>query len=367
MANGNDKIFTLIIEPVQHCNLRCTYCYADNTSEEVMSKSTLRLTLERTAHHTASHGFCRVHILWHGGEPLLAGLDFFRYAAKIADELFSDNVQHFLQTNGLLLDKNFCDFFHENNFQIGISLDAFAELHNAMRVFKDGKGSHQQVQERLWLTEEYGLRVGLNAVVTRLCLGLEKEIYQYFQGLGYGFQVNPAIPAANTTKPATYLLRPGEYGTFLCRLFDEWTNTEVRRIPISPLDLYLKSILNDNPYECRQQLTCVGSHLGVKPSGDTVLCSRFSNHTLGNIHTMPLAKMFTTPIALNICQRAETLNACHSCAYWSVCHGGCPHNGLLFSQNYMAKDYFCKDYQLIFGKLRRAIRECEEESVQDAP
>lgn len=367
MLSDSGNIFTLILLPVQQCNLSCSYCYSDNSSNQAMCRSTLRITLERAAHYIERLGFSKIHILWHGGEPLLAGLDFFRDAAKFAEELFGKHCRHFLQTNGLLLNTDFCRFFREHNFQIGVSIDAFAELHNTMRVFNDGKGSHQQVQDMLSLAEENDLQMGLNAVITHMCLGREKEFYQYFQRIGYGFQVNPVLPVANAARTGCYLLRPGEYGTFLCRLFDEWTNAEVRRVPVSPLDLYLKAILNDTPYECRQRMTCVGSHLGVKPSGDTLLCSLFSNHSLGNVHDVSLETMFAAPLCTKISHRAETLTECHSCTYWSVCHGGCPYNGLSFSQNYMAKDYFCRDYKLIFGKLRRAIREDKEESMRDKP
>lgn len=369
MPGDFDHVFTLILEPVKQCNLRCLYCYSDTASGGVMSRTTLRAVLERASRYAERQGFTQMHILWHGGEPLLAGLAFFRYATRLAAELFCGlSLQHFLQTNGLLLDKAFCSLFREQHFQIGLSLDAFPELHDSMRVSADGRGSHKRVLDKLRLAEENGLGVGLNAVITRMSLGREKEIYRYFQSLGSGFRVNPMIPATNPERCAAYLLHQGEYGAFLCRLFEEWIGTEVRRIPVSPLDLYLKAILDNTPCECQQRSTCVGSHLGVKPTGDAVLCSRFETHFLGNVNNMALETLFASPLCENIRRRVDALTGCHRCAHWAICHGGCPHNALVFCQDPMAKDYFCTDYQLIFGRIRRALAECiEEKTTRDGP
>ncbi len=360
-----------MVEPIKQCNLRCRYCYSETGYGKIMSRKTLQISLENAARYAESKGFTRVHILWQGGEPLLAGLEFFLYAtrlaAEISPELFTRN---FLQTNGLLLNEDFCSFFREHNFQIGLSLDAFAELHDSMRVFPDGTGSHNRILEKVNLARENNLRIGFNTVVNRRSLGHEREIYRYFQSLGAGFRVNPMIPVADPEQSAPFLLRQGEYGFFLCRLFEEWINTEVKRIPVSPLDLYLKAILDRAPCDCQHSPSCVGTHLGVKPSGDAVLCSRFESesHILGNIKDLTIDKLFASPLCEKIERRAEMLTDCHSCINWAVCHGGCPHNAIVFFQNPMARDYFCKDYQLIFGKLRHALVEStKEETSQDGP
>lgn len=369
MSDECDRVFTLILEPVKQCNLHCLYCYSDTASGGVMSRSTLRVCLERASRYLERQDFTHIHLLWHGGEPLLAGLAFFRYATKLAADFFRGFcVHHFLQTNGLLLDGAFCSFFLEQQFQVGVSLDALPDLHDSLRISTDGKGSHERVLDKLRLAKEHGLGVGFNTVVTRMSLGRECEIYRYFQSLHSGFRVNPMIPATNPERCAAYLLHQGEYGAFLCRLFEEWIGTEVQRIPVSPLDLYLKASLGNTPCECQLKPTCVGSHLGVKPSGDAVLCSLFEYHFLGNVNEMSLETLFASPLCENLRRRAEKLTGCHLCAYWSICHGGCPHNALVFCRNPMAKDYFCPDYQLIFGRIRRALAECmEEDATQDRP
>jgi uncharacterized protein len=361
-VNATDT-FTLILEPVKRCNLRCLYCYSDGAGTGVMSRQTLKTALEKAARYAEGQGFREIHILWHGGEPLLAGLGFFRAAMKILDGLASDlRFHHYLQTNGLLLDDDFCAFFRDQEFQIGISLDGPQVLHDSLRIGADGQGSHAAVLEKVRLLEEQGVPVGFNAVVTRRSLGQEKTIYQYFQGLGYGFRVNPMIPGRHPEISAPYLLQPGEFGAFLCRLFDVWAGTEHQRVMVSPLDLYLEAMLSGVPYECQQQGTCVGSHLGVKPSGDVALCSRFGTDPFGTIHDSEIKDLVALPFCEAMRRRAETLSDCHSCRHWSICHGGCPLNALAFGHDPMAKDPFCKDYQLIFAKIHRALADLQKKS-----
>jgi len=352
--------FTLILEPVKRCNLSCLYCYSDGGGAGVMTRQTLQIALEKAACYAERHGFREIHILWHGGEPLLAGLEFFRAAINILTELTSDlKFHHFLQTNGLLLDYDFCAFFRDHGFQIGISLDGPQVLHDSMRIGAKRQGSHAAVLGKVRLLEEQRAAAGFNAVITRRSLGQEQAIYRYFQSLDHGFRVNPMIPGLNPETSAPYVLQPGEYGGFLCRLFDEWVSTESRRVMVSPLDLYLKAILAGEPYECQQQVTCVGSHLGVKPSGDAVLCSRFDTHLLGHIHDREIQELFASPFCEDIRRRADTLSACHPCKYWSICHGGCPHNAWACGHDHMAKDPFCKDYQLIFARIQQALSDLQ--------
>jgi uncharacterized protein len=353
----NDRdAFTLILEPVKHCNLRCLYCFSDCTGTGVMPRLTLQTALEKTARYAEEQGFREIHILWHGGEPLLAGLGFFRAAVEILGGLPSNlRFRHYLQTNGLLLDYDFCAFFRDHGFQVGISLDGPQFLHDAMRLDANGKGSHAAVLAKVRLLEEQGISAGFNAVVTRRSLGQEETIYRYFQDLGYGFRLNPMIPARHSDTSARYLLEPGEYGAFLCRLFEIWASTERQRVMVSPLDLYLGASFSGRPYECQQQKTCVGSHLGVRPSGEVVLCSRFETHPLGNIHNEEIQELFALSFCEDIRRRAETLSGCQTCRHWSICYGGCPLNALVFCHDYMAKDPFCKDYQLIFTKIHQTL------------
>jgi uncharacterized protein len=360
MPVETNAAFTLILEPVKRCNLSCRYCYSDGAGAGVMTPQTLKTALEKTSRYAGERGFKEIHLLWHGGEPLLAGLGFFRAAMKILDGLASDlKFRHYLQTNGLLLDDDFCAFFRDHEFQIGLSLDGPQALHDALRIGANGQGTHAAVVEKIRLLEQQGLPTGFNAVVTRRSLGQEQAIYRYFQTLGYGFRLNPMIPGRHPAASAPDLLQPGEYGAFLCGMFDAWTGAKGQRVKVSPLELYLKAMLAGVPYECQQQETCAGSHLGVQPSGDVVPCSRFGTHPLGNILDAEIQELLALPFCQDIRRRAETLSDCHACRHWSICHGGCPLNASAFCHDHMAKDPFCKDYQRIFAKIHRALADLQ--------
>lgn len=358
MSNDPGGAFALILEPTGRCHLACRYCYSETAASGVMSGRTLRHAIEKAVRHAERYAFREIHILWHGGEPLLAGLPLFRLATEICRGLSTTlGFHHFIQTNGLALNTDFCRFFRNHDFQIGLSVDGPQDLHDAMRVDADGQGTHRMVLDKLSLLERHGLSVGFNAVVSRASLEQEERIYRFFQDLGYGFRVNPVIPGRIAGRAAPHLLQPGEYGSFLCTLFQRWIGTESRRVRISPLDRYLETFLNGVPRECQQRSTCAGLQIGVKPSGEVVLCSRFKSPVLGNIDEMEIEEILITAPCEDIRRRGDELLSCRKCRYRRMCHGGCPHNALVFSHNQMLKDPFCKDYQLIFDAIGSALEE----------
>lgn len=366
MAEGFARVFTAMIEPVKGCNLGCRYCYSDTENGGVMSHEVLSPALEKIIRYTEQTGFSEIHFVWHGGEPLLAGIDFFRYAVTVLKKLASRvSCRHFIQTNGLLLDDEFCRFFREMNFEVGVSLDGPQELHDQFRVQRNGSGTHSAVMEKVGLLEKHQVPVGFNAVVSQATRGHERKIYQFFQGIGYGFRVNPLLPAWNHDKTEKYLLCEGEYGRILRRLFDEWTLSETQRVRVSPLDVYLHAVLEGETNECQQRSTCIGTHLGIKPGGKAVICSRFENHLLGDIREMSIAALFCSPVCRQVQMRTDALVECHSCVNWSICYGGCPHNTIAFGRSLMERDPFCKDYKIIFDHIRSTLRRYGDADVKN--
>ncbi len=353
---NHPDIFTLMLEPVKACNIKCLYCYSDLAHQTIMSHEILAAAIQQALSHVKENRFKALHIIWHGGEPLLAGLDFFRTAASILDRYESAiPITQFIQTNGLLLDEDFCLFFGDRDIQLGISLDGPEELHNAMRKTRHGQGTHDKVMDKILLVENTGLPFGLCMVVTPLCQGREKEIYGFFKGLGKPFRANPMIPPFHPAYNEIGRLRPGEYGRFMCKLFDEWIQTETNRIQVSPLDSYLLSLTRGKSPECQQQLSCVGTHISVRPDGSLVLCSRFQDHRLGRIQKNSFKQIHDAGPGSSLAQRANNLTCCRACISREICHGGCPHNAAVFSGDPMKQDPLCQDYQMIYTHLRREL------------
>lgn len=196
MVDPARDVFTLMLEPVKACNIRCTYCYSDLSNGALMSIDTVKTAVEKAIAYASHKGAGQLHIIWHGGEPLLAGLNFFKEAqAAIFGQKLSIPVTQFLQTNGLLLDEKFCRFFSTQNIQVGISLDGPKEIHDAIRITRQGEGTHDAVINKLKLCRQNGLAVGLCMVVTPDCLGRERQIFQFFNELGLPFRANPVLPA----------------------------------------------------------------------------------------------------------------------------------------------------------------------------
>lgn len=357
MQENDTGIFTLMLEPHGGCNLRCRHCYSDINSSGEMGIEEFSKIIEKITPCIENKGFSKIHFIWHGGEPLLAGVDFFRQAMENINKNTSLlRHRHFIQTNGLLLNDEFCRFFHDMNVEVGVSLDGPPDIHDKLRVDSKGEGTHSAVMEKIHLLEKHLIPVGINAVISRSSIGHEKRLYEFFQDMGYGFRVNPIIPGRIQSQSHEHLLKKGEYGTFLCRLFDVWTHTEVGRIKVSPLDSYLNSFLDEETSECQFQQSCTGSHLGIKPTGEAVLCSRFQDHGFGNILKNSKDEMCSFLSIGQLKNRAEALTNCHSCENWSICHGGCPWNSVVHGHDLMEKDPFCTDYQMIFAHIRDVLR-----------
>jgi len=186
-----------------------------------MEMDLLSLVLEKVFIYLSKKDITRVHLVWHGGEPLLAGKDFFKKAVRMVGKKWPGvQVLYFLQTNGLLLDWEFGLFFKEMNFNLGLSLDGPGEVHDRLRVDAAGNGTHTRVMETVALLADLNIPVGFNAVISKVSTGQEESIYNFFKSLGAGFRVNPIIPGRDPDIFFGYGLDSGEYGTCLSAFFD---------------------------------------------------------------------------------------------------------------------------------------------------
>jgi len=350
-----NRPFTLILEPASGCNLDCRYCYTHTHSGRIMDRKTLTIALRKGIAYALDEGFEEIHILWHGGEPLLAGVDFFRYALQRITEIGGDKAcRHFIQTNGLLADEAFCRLFRRHGFEVGLSLDGPADIHDHMRIGRRGGKTHARVLKCLELFERNGVKPGICAVASRIGLGEEMRIYEFFRNLGYGFGVNPMIPSVNDPASGQYLFKSGEYGRFLCNLFDLWTATATHRVNVGPLDIFIRGLVTGETVLCQQQTSCVGASLYVKSDGRTQLCNRSEQPVLGHIVEHSVRDMFKTTFCRDLQHREEQLPACRKCRYQQICHGGCPQLAMTFEGACSSPDPFCRDYRAVWDHMRRS-------------
>lgn len=357
MSHYSPDALTITLEAVKSCNIACTHCYCNNDLNTMMDDAELDDVIEHIHRYVSEHPFEELHFIWHGGEPLLRGVDFYRRAVRsIADRFSGQKVRHIMQTNGLLVDDAFCDLFKEHDFDIGVSIDGPADLHDELRVTKNGEGTHAAVLDKIDLLIKHGITMGFTMVVSRHCLGHAERVYEFFREIGFGFRVNPILVSPNRQATLDYMLPRLGYGQFLCDLFDAWTSTSVGRIPVSPIASYIRALQTGSSIECQHAENCVGNNMGIKPGGDVFLCTRFEDYSLGNINRNTLAEIFAGSKGQAVSARASEISICQSCKYQPACNSGCPHNAFTAFETVDVRDPYCNDYQMIFGHIRKALR-----------
>lgn len=267
---------TVMIKPVGAlCNLDCTYCYYLPTKTVYDGREhrmSLR-TLEELFAGLIPHMSDEMMIAWQGGEPTLAGLEFFKKAVEYQKKYARPGqvITHSLQTNGTLLDDAWCRFFNEHNFLIGLSLDGPAKFHDHYRVTNRGQASSRQVLRGLKLLQQHKVQFNLLCVLNDINVRHPDEMVDYLLSLGTRwFQFIPAVEWVKEDDPVTggprnvlapYSPPPVEYGRFLCRVFDRWFEELRHRISVRIFDAVLnKMVLNVMPFcildgECHNQLT----------------------------------------------------------------------------------------------------------------
>lgn len=355
-TEATDRRFTLMVEPTPACNIACTYCYAECTGNGVMDFDTLRTTLDKVKNHADRHGFQGIDIVWQGGEPLMAGIDYFRRVQDLVHRWDpSGMTRQFLQTNGLLLTPAFARLFATHQVKVGISLDGPREMHDRHRVDHDGHGTFDRLMANVAMAADVGLPLGFNAVLTPLTLGCTDRLYRFFQALGYGFRVNPLMPGRHLDSGRLRPFRPGEYGRLLCELFDAWVGAPEGRVRVSPLDSYLVAVSSGVNGECQHGGHCMDSHLAVRADGGTLRCSRFSDAFLGWIVESDVEGLIGAASCASIEAAARIPDTCGACAYLEICNGGCPLHNINGGARPTSRDIFCTDYQLIFSHIRERL------------
>ena len=376
---------TAIVKPTHECNLACRYCYIGKEAEEGRMKEG---TLAKMTQDLASLGVGRVQIIWHGGEPLLMGLDFYRDAIKM-QKRFGDDVLfgNSMQSNGTLIDGNTIEFCEEYYVDIGTSMDGPEEVHNLTRVYPDGRGSFHDVYRGTKLLRErtkvlqnrhplirdeklangYGKERGCLSVgggtitvVTRANIGGLKEIYIFFKEEDINMKLNPLIRAGLAgTNFDNLAIGSAEYGKALAELFDVWFYEKEPTVSIDPFEEILGNLMTRRPRGCNFLRSCRENFVSIGPQGDIYPCGRFDGtreYWLGNIHKTPLAEAMTSERNTRLAERgAETVRGCAPCDYRHICNAGCMHNAYMVRGRPEDKDYYCQSYKILFRHLESAL------------
>ena len=347
---------TVMIKPASsRCNLRCRYCfYADVTAHRavrdcgLMSEETMRQLIRRSlAYADGSLSFA-----FQGGEPLLAGLPFYR---AFTQEVRRQNtrripVHYALQTNGTLLTEDFCRFFAENGFLLGVSLDGTRAVHDALRVRPDGGGSYDDVRQKFSLLDRAGVPYNLLCVVTRPLAEQAAGVWDALKPFRY-LQFIPCIDDFDR-EPADFSLSAEAYGRFLIAVFDGYEKAFRQGRPVSErvMDNYMALLLGMEPEHCGMRGQC-GQYLLLEADGSAYPCDFYvlDEWKLGHICEDSVARLMKSGAMQRFQAQSRILpDGCRTCPWLRLCRGGCRRNREPFGDGAPSMNRFCESFRMLF-------------------
>ncbi len=360
------------------CNIDCRYCYY-LSKERLYPGSDFRMSEELleefTRHYIESQKVPEVTFTWQGGEPLLIGLEFFQRAVELQQEYRRPGMQihNTLQTNGIPLDEEWCHFFRENGFLIGISLDGPAELHDVYRTDKSGRATFDRVMAGVELLNEHWVDFNILTCVHAANADHPLGVYRFLRdevGTKH-IQFIPVVERDNETgfqegdKVTERSVGARQYGEFLIAIFDEWVRHDVGRAFVQIFDVSLAGWVGRRPGLCVFDETC-GTALVMEHNGDLYACDHFvePRYRLGNIQETPMGELVSSATQRRFgSEKRDALPGyCMECDVRFICNGGCPKNRFITTPD--GKDglnYLCEGYRAFFRHIDVPMRFMESE------
>ena len=375
---NNERIATPFAKPLYvmlkpagaHCNLACKYCYYLEKSKLYATSQRHLMTdemLERfTQEYIEAQTMGHVLFTWHGGEPLMRSIDFYKKALTLQQKYARGrHIDNVIQTNGTLLTDEWCEFFAQNHWLVGISIDGPQQYHDHYRQTSAGKPSWERVMHGIRLLNKHHVEWNAMAVVNAYNADHPLEFYHFFKEHGCQYlQFTPIVErlvthsdgrtlaslADQTDIPvADFSVTAEQWGTFLCTIFDEWVRRDVGSIFVEIFDCTLANWMGVAPGICSYSTHC--GHAGVmEHNGDVYSCDHFvfPTYKLGNIRDHTLIEMLygEQQQAFSRLKHASLPRQCKECDMEFACHGECPKNRFLHDRygnpglNYLCRGYY---------------------------
>lgn len=328
------KAKTVIVKPVSiTCNQRCRYCYnfsVDFRTMHAIPKMEVS-TVEAVQRNLVAMGYNRIRLVWHGGEPLLRGLQFYKDAVEMQARLHQEfpevQVENGIQSNLTRLTPEWCDFFKRYRFSVGTSLDGWADLHNYYRQYPDGTGTFDDVMKGLKLAQEYGILGGYIAVLTDQTMKVDPKTYfNWLVAINPKVELSPCWEMGTPAETPPYVLQPQEFLTFLKGMFDAWIEKDDPSLEVRLLHGFMQALLGGRDMTCAFKGNCK-DFLAIEADGSVYPCGKFSGipeFLLGNINTEPLADILEKPeYHVWLANRTEMPAKCQACPWVKSCNNGC--------------------------------------------
>lgn len=371
IANPFAKPLYVMLKPAgAHCNLACKYCYYleknklyPSAQQHLMSDEMLELF---TREYIEAQTMNQVLFTWHGGEPLLRSIDFYRKALSLQQKYAGGrHIDNVIQTNGTLLTDEWCEFFAQNHWLVGISIDGPQPYHDHYRLTAAGKPSWQKVMQGIKLLKKHGVEWNAMAVVNAYNTNHPLEFYRFFKENGCQFlQFTPIVERLTRHEDGRTLasladkdeislseasVAPEQWGYFLCAIFDEWVRKDVGKIFVEIFDCTLANWMGISPGICAYSKEC--GHAGVmEHNGDVYSCDHFvfPEYKLGNIRDHSLIDMLygKQQQEFSRLKHSSLPRQCRECDMEFACHGECPKNRFMKDKygdsglNYLCPGYY---------------------------
>jgi uncharacterized protein len=381
MSASNFHVLAKPIGPI--CNLDCKYCF-------YLEKESLYPQVEKWAmrddvlesyirQYIEAHDTPVVNFAWQGGEPTLLGVDFFRRVVELEKRYANGKqIANAFQTNGVLLNDAWAEFFLEYQFLIGISIDGPRELHDAYRVDKGGQPTFDRVMRGIETLRRHKVDFNTLTTVHRANADSPLEVYRFLRDNGSGYmQFIPIVERiahqvtedglrlispdfAGPAKVAPWSVEPRQFGRFLCAIFDEWVRRDVGRTFVQLFDISLELWTGMEASLCIFRKQC-GAALAIEHSGDLYSCDHFvyPENRLGNIMDSALASLAGSEQQQRFGEAKESTlpRYCRECDVRFACNGECPkHRFLSTPDGEPGLNYLCAGYKMFFHHIDAAMR-----------
>jgi uncharacterized protein len=358
--------FQIFVKPAGAlCNLDCHYCYY--LQKELLYPQTKSFRMaddlleEYIVQQIEIAPEPEINFFWHGGEPTILGIDYFRRIVKIQQKNRPSGIRiiNSIQTNGVLLTDDWCRFFAAENFAVGLSIDGPPALHDAYRVTKDNKATHRQVMQGYRLLQQHKLPVDLLCVVHAQNVQHPLEVYRFFKEIKAQYlSFIPLVESQPDSRGGvSERTVPSEaFGAFLCAIFDEWVRQDIGRIIVQGFEEAARPAYGLDHSLCVFRPTC-GDVPVVEHNGDFFGCDHFvtPERRLGNIRETPLLELLESPEQKDFGRaKQETLpHCCQVCDVRNMCNGGCPKDRIIRTPDgEPGLNYLCAGYRRFFTHCR---------------
>jgi len=360
------RSFQVFVKPAgAACNLACRYCYYLDKgplgSEAALSRMPENLLEHYIAQHIAASPDEIVRFSWHGGEPTVLGVDYFRTVVEIQRRLCPPgrSIANGMQTNGTLLDDGWGRFLAAEGFAVGLSLDGPQELHDRHRLTRNGQSTFDETMRGYEILKRHGVPTDILCVVSSANVTHPADVYGFFRDIGASYVtflplVIPRPDAAEGV--STDSVPPDAWGDFLCAVFDEWQGQDIGRIKVQVIEEAARSAFGQEHSLCIFRPVC-GDIPVVERNGDFYACDHYvdAEHRLGNIRDAPLIALLESPAqrAFGLAKLEKLPGVCRSCDVLVMCNGECPKNRFLRAPDgEPGLNFLCAGYKKFFRHVR---------------